>query len=80
MHKVTFDEWDACVAAKACEAVADDGWGRGRPVLYVNFEMAMGYARWLSQKIGETGTSGLARHDCNDGYAKTAPVGSFKPK
>jgi formylglycine-generating enzyme required for sulfatase activity len=122
-YEVTFDEWDACVAAKACEVVGDDGWGRGRrPVLYVNFEMAMGYAKWLSQKTGKqyrvpseaeweyaarggsttrwfwgedskracefanVGDESVKqehpdwpRHDCNDGYAKTAPVGSFKP-
>lgn len=122
-YEVTFDEWDACVAAKACETVGDDGWGRGRrPVLYVNFEMAMGYAKWLTQKTGQqyrvpseaeweyaarggsttrwfwgedskracefanVGDESVKqehpdwpRHDCNDGYAKTAPVGSFKP-
>ncbi|MFC4308508.1 formylglycine-generating enzyme family protein [Steroidobacter flavus] len=122
-YEVTFDEWDACVAAKACEAVQDDGWGRGRrPVIYVNFDMAMGYASWLSKKTGkqyrvpseaeweyaarggtttpwfwgneptqacEFGNVGdqtlkvehpdWTLHDCKDGYAKTAPVGSFKP-
>jgi formylglycine-generating enzyme required for sulfatase activity len=122
-YEVTFDEWDACVAAKACKTVADDGWGRGRrPVIDVNFEMATGYARWLTQKTGkqyrvpseaeweyaarggsatrwfwgedstracEFGNVGdesvkqehpeWPRHDCNDGYAKTVPVGSFKP-
>lgn len=122
-YEVTFDEWDACVAAKACAAVADDGWGRGRrPVIYVNFEMATGYARWLTRTTGKqyrvpseaeweyaarggsttrwfwgedskracefanVGDESVKeehpdwpRHDCNDGYAKTAPVGSFKP-
>jgi formylglycine-generating enzyme required for sulfatase activity len=122
-YEVTFDEWDACVAAKACEAVQDDGWGRGRrPVIYVNFDMAMGYASWLSKKTGKqyrvpseaeweyAARGGTATpwfwgneptqacefgnvgdetlkaehpdwplHDCKDGYAKTAPVGSFKP-
>ncbi len=53
-YEVTFDEWDACVAAKACEAVGDEGWGRGRrPVLNVNFEMAQGYAKWLTKKTGK---------------------------
>ncbi len=121
--EVTFDEWDACVAAQACKTVSDDGWGRGRrPVIDVNFEMATGYARWLTQKTGKqyrvpseaeweyaarggsttrwfwgedskracefanVGDESVQqehpdwpRHDCNDGYAKTAPVGSFKP-
>jgi formylglycine-generating enzyme required for sulfatase activity len=122
-YEVTFDEWDACVAARACGTVADDGWGRGRrPVIHVSFEMAMGYANWLTQKTGKqyrvpseaeweyaarggstarwfwgedskqacevanVGDESVKqehpdwpRHDCNDGYAKTAPVGSFKP-
>jgi len=122
-YEVTFDEWDACVAAKACETVADEGWGRGRhPVLNVNFDMAQGYAKWLSKQTGKqyrvpseaeweyaarggsttrwfwgedskracefanVGDESVKqehpdwpRHDCNDGYAKTAPVGSFKP-
>ncbi len=122
-YEVTFDEWDACVAAKACDAVGDEGWGRGRrPVLNVNFEMAQGYAKWLTKKTGKqyrvpseaeweyaarggsttpwfwgedsqracefanVGDESVKqehpdwpRHDCNDGYAKTSPVGSFKP-
>lgn len=122
-YEVTFDEWDACVAAKACAAVPDDGWGRGRrPVIYVNFDMAAGYASWLTKKTGkqyrvpseaeweyaarggtttpwfwgsestracEFGNVGdqtvkaehpdWPLHDCEDGYPKTAPVGSFKP-
>jgi formylglycine-generating enzyme required for sulfatase activity len=122
-YEVTFDEWDACVAAKACAAVTDEGWGRGpRPVINVNFEMATGYARWLSEKTGKTyrlpsdaeweyaarggtttpwfwGTESTQAcefgnvgdqslktehpdwplHACTDGYAKTSPVGSFKP-
>jgi len=53
-YEVTFDEWDACVAEKACAAVEDDGWGRGRrPVIFVNFQMAHDYTRWLTQKTGK---------------------------
>lgn len=122
-YEVTFDEWDACVAEKACAAVPDDGWGRARrPVIHVNFDMANGYARWLSKKTGKhyrlpseaeweyaarggsttawfwgdeptqacqfgnVGDQALKSehpdwplHSCNDGYAKTSPVGSFKP-
>jgi formylglycine-generating enzyme required for sulfatase activity len=122
-YEVTFDEWDACVAAKACAAVPDDGWGRGRrPVIHINFEMAIGYASWLTHKAGKqyrvpseaeweyaarggsttrwfwgedakqaceyanVGDESMKqehpdwpRHDCDDGHAKTAPVGSFKP-
>ncbi len=122
-YEITFDEWDACVAAKLCAQVKDDGWGRERrPVIYVNLDMAVGYAKWLSEKTGKKyhlpseaeweyaarggsktpwfwGTASKDActfanvgdqsvkgehpdwtiHDCNDGYAKTAPVGSFEP-
>lgn len=54
-YEVTFDEWDACVAAKACEAVTDDGWGRGRhPVINVNFDMAMGLCQLADAENGQT--------------------------
>jgi formylglycine-generating enzyme required for sulfatase activity len=122
-YEVTFDEWEACVTHKACAPVTDDGWGRGRrPVIYVSFQMAVDYGRWLSGKTGKTyrlpseaeweyaARAGSATpwfwgddpkracqygnvgddsvrpehpdwplHDCNDGFAKTAPVGTFKP-
>jgi formylglycine-generating enzyme required for sulfatase activity len=122
-YEITFDEWEACVVAKRCESVGDDGWGRGRrPVIYVNFEMAQGYAQWLTEKtaeqyrvpseaeweyaarggsatpwfwgtdpqqaceFGNVGDESIKeehpdwpRHDCNDGFNKTAPVGRFKP-
>ncbi len=122
-YEVTFDEWEACVAADACAAVSDDGWGRGRrPVIDVNYQMAVGYARWLSTKTGKSyrlpseaeweyaaragsttpwfwgddpqqacryanvGDASVRPehpdwplHDCNDGFAKTAPVGTFAP-
>lgn len=53
-YEITYDEWDACVADGGCEAVSDEGWGRGRrPVLYVNFDMAVGYTQWLSRKTGK---------------------------
>jgi formylglycine-generating enzyme required for sulfatase activity len=53
---VTFDEWDACVADKACHFIRppDQGWGRGRrPVINVNWDEAKLYAAWLSQKTGK---------------------------
>ena len=122
-YEITFDEWEACVADEACETVPDDGWGRGRrPVIYVSFQMAVGYGKWLSAKTGQTyrlpseaeweyaaragsttpwfwgddpqqackygnvGDDALRPehpdwplHDCNDGVAKTAIVGAFKP-
>ena len=51
--EVTFDEWDACAAEKQCPKVDDKGRGRGRrPVMYVSWDQAAGYARWLSKKTG----------------------------
>jgi formylglycine-generating enzyme required for sulfatase activity len=53
-YEVTHDEWETCVVEKACERVPDEGWGRGkRPVLHVDYEQAVGYAKWLSAKTGK---------------------------
>ena len=54
---VTFAEWDACVAARGCNAYtpSDEGWGRGnRPVINVNWSDARAYVRWLSRESGKT--------------------------
>ena len=53
--EVTFDEWDACVAAGGCQQKPDDqGWGRGqRPVINVSWNDAQEYVRWLSRETGE---------------------------
>ena len=53
--EVTFEEWDACVAAAGCtERPEDNGWGRGRqPVMNVSWEGAQAYAAWLSKKTGK---------------------------
>lgn len=53
---VTFDEWDECVADGGCNGYSpnDGGWGRGRhPVIYVSWNDAKTYVRWLSNKTGE---------------------------
>lgn len=123
-YEVTFREWDACIADRACGQVEDQGWGRDRrPVINVSYEMAAGYTKWLSEKTRkkyrllseaewEYAARGgsdklrywgsapdlacqyanvhdltskaknkrdLANFDCDDGYAISAPVGSFKP-
>lgn len=54
-YEVTFDQWDACVAAGGCSTTPDDqGWGRGsRPVVGVSWNDAQEYAAWLSDKTGE---------------------------
>ena len=52
---VTFEEWDACVAAGGCDghAPSDEGWGRGRrPVINVSWYDAKAYVAWLSRSTG----------------------------
>jgi formylglycine-generating enzyme required for sulfatase activity len=55
-HEVTFSQWDACVSAGGCShRPKDNGWGRGsRPVIYVSWNDAQEYVRWLSGKTGQT--------------------------
>ena len=56
VYEVTFEEWDACVAAGGCGGYrpGDQGWGRGsRPVINVNWDDAREYARWLARETGE---------------------------
>jgi formylglycine-generating enzyme required for sulfatase activity len=51
--EVTFDDWDACVAAAACPRVPDS-WGRGEmPVINVSWSDAKQYVGWLSQLTGK---------------------------
>jgi formylglycine-generating enzyme required for sulfatase activity len=53
-YEVTFDEWDACTAEKACPKIDDKGRGRGkRPVVYVAWDQATAYTAWLSKKTGK---------------------------
>ena len=56
MYEVTFAEWDECVSAGGCNghSPADRGWGRGqRPVIYVSWNDAQAYVKWLSNKTGK---------------------------
>ena len=56
VYEVTFAEWDACVSAGGCNGYgpADRGWGRGqRPVIYVSWNDAQAYVKWLSNKTGK---------------------------
>jgi Sulfatase-modifying factor enzyme 1 len=51
--EVTFEEWDACVAAAACPRVRDH-WGRGQmPVTNVSWGDAKQYVGWLSRLNGQ---------------------------
>src|SRR5262249_43317192 len=55
--EVTFEEWDACVAAGGCRGYAPsaEGWGRGpRPGWNISRGGGRSYADWLSRKTGQT--------------------------
>jgi formylglycine-generating enzyme required for sulfatase activity len=54
-YPVTFDEWDACVAAGGCtHQPGDEGWGRGRrPVINVSWSDAQVYVTWLARQTGQ---------------------------
>jgi formylglycine-generating enzyme required for sulfatase activity len=55
--EVTFEEWDACVAAGDCKHRPDDnGWGRGRrPVIDVSWDdIYREFMPWFSSKTGRT--------------------------
>ena len=55
IHDVTFDQYDACVAAGACTNASEAGWGRdNRPVINVSWQDAQDYAAWLSSMTGQT--------------------------
>jgi formylglycine-generating enzyme len=52
-YEVTFDEFDAYVAANGWGKLGDAGWGRGkRPVINVAWIDAVQYCNWRSKKEG----------------------------
>ncbi|GEP08601.1 hypothetical protein MGN01_04460 [Methylobacterium gnaphalii] len=55
-YEVTFAQWDACAAAKACRADIDDhGFGRAdRPVIDVSWDEAQAFVKWLSSQTKQT--------------------------
>jgi formylglycine-generating enzyme required for sulfatase activity len=54
-YQLTFDEWDTCVAFGDCTWRPQDAdWGRGRrPVIYVSWDDAQQYFKWLSKVTGK---------------------------
>ncbi|MEQ8506493.1 MAG: formylglycine-generating enzyme family protein [Rhodospirillales bacterium] len=54
--EITFDNWEACLTEGGCSHNPHDhNWGRGRqPIMNIDFHMAEGYAKWLSNKTGQT--------------------------
>src|SRR5205814_1885861 len=55
-NDVTFEDWNACVVAGACNHFRpeDNSWGRGtRPVINVSWDDAKSYVDWLSAKTNQ---------------------------
>ena len=54
-YEGTFAEWDICVRVGGCShRPKDRDWGRGnRPVIYMSWDDAKEYVRWLSRQTGE---------------------------
>lgn len=54
--EVTFEQWDACVAAGSCkQSPSDRGWGHGRqPVINVSWNDIQEFTAWLSAKSKHT--------------------------
>ena len=53
-YEVTFDEWDACVAAGGCAYDPPGEWGRGtQPVTSVSWEDVYAYIKWLNSQTGK---------------------------
>ena len=86
-HEVTFAQWDACVAAKACKADIDDhGFGRAQaPVIDVSWDEAQAFLKWLSAQSrksyrlpSEAEWEYAARAGSRSAYSWGAAVGSGK--
>jgi formylglycine-generating enzyme required for sulfatase activity len=56
VYDVTFDEWNACLAAGGCGGYtpSDEGWGTGNhPVINVSDSDAQAYVDWLNRSTGQ---------------------------
>jgi formylglycine-generating enzyme required for sulfatase activity len=53
-YEITFAEYDEFAKATGRKLAEDEGWGRGRqPVIYVSWDDAVAYAKWLSEQTGK---------------------------
>jgi formylglycine-generating enzyme required for sulfatase activity len=53
-YEITFAQYDEFAKATGRKLAEDEGWGRGRqPVIYVSWEDAVAYAKWLSEQTGK---------------------------
>jgi formylglycine-generating enzyme required for sulfatase activity len=54
-YEITFEEYDLFCNKKGGKKPDDNGWGRGKqPVIYVSWEDAVAYTKWLSEQTGYT--------------------------
>lgn len=52
-YEITFDDFDRFCEATGRTKPEDYGWGRGsRPVIFVSWKDALGYAKWLTDRTG----------------------------
>jgi formylglycine-generating enzyme required for sulfatase activity len=55
IYEVTFEEYDAFVESTGSRRPQDSNWGRGKhPVVDVNWDDAVAYAKWLSFMTGKS--------------------------
>lgn len=52
-YEVTVEQWDACVAAGACQKTGDDGRAKNSPARDVSWDDAQQYVKWLGKTTGK---------------------------